>query len=338
TRLTLAEAVESGVTTTIDWSYCLHSREHAAAVLEAVAASGARVCFAYGPSLLGGDFAIDLDDLDAIRSRCFAGGREAGVVSLWAGLGGPNYQPEARLREEVEAVRAWGLPVHLHLAEHRSQASPEALRMLERCGIAGPELLLAHAIHLSDADLDTLARTGIKVSYNAPSNMRLATGVCRAVEMRRRGVDVGLGLDSAAANDTNDYFTLMRTALGLQRARWLRGSCLTTDDVLEMATVGGAKCLGLEGRIGSLEAGREADVLLIEPRTLNFMPLNDFEPQLVLCGQPRNVNTVIVAGKVLKRHGELIGIDVESTIARCAEAARRVLATAEIPRPAGLSP
>ncbi len=323
-RLNLAECLESGVTTTVDWSYNLHTLEHGEATLEGIRDSGARVAFAYGPSLINECFDVDLKNIETMRARHFGGGREAGRVTLWAGLGGPNFQPMERVQEEMECVRKWGLPIHIHLGENRAQGPKNAVEVLDRIGALGPDLLLAHAIHFIEGDLPMLARTGTKISYNVLSNMRVASGICRVVEMRKLGIDVALGIDGAAANDNNDYFALMRASVGVQRLQWLTGDCVTVDDIMEMATLGGAKALGMEREIGSLEKGKRADVVLIDPHSLNFKPLNNFVTQLIFCAQPRNVDTVLVDGRVVKRKGEMVGIDVDDLLAKC-EASTRYL-------------
>lgn len=324
-RLNLAECLESGVTTTVDWSYNLHSLEHGEATLEGIRDSGARVAFAYGPSLINECFDVDLKNIETMQARHFGGGRESGRVTLWAGLGGPNFQPMERVREEFECVRKWGLPIHIHLGENRRQEPKNAVELLDRIGGLGPDLLLAHAIHFIDGDLPALARSGTKISYNVLSNMRVASGICRVVEMRKLGIDVALGIDGAAANDNNDYFALMRASVGVQRLQWMTGDCVTVDDIMEMATLGGAKALGMEREIGSLEKGKRADVVLIDPHSLNFKPLNNFVTQLIFCAQPRNVDTVLVDGRVVKRKGEMVGIDVEDLLAKCETSTRYLI-------------
>ena len=326
-RLSLAECLESGVTTTIDWAYYLHSLEHGLATFEAMRESGVRVHFGYGPSAAKGwgDFDIRLKDFEEIRHRFFATGEHAGRMRLWMALGGPELsQEEGRIREEVQVAKQHGCSLHIHVRENEAGEPKNCVEVLERCGALGPQLVMAHAVHLSDSDLDRVQRSGAKVSYNALSNMRLASGICRVVEMRQRGIDVSLGVDGSASNDNADYFALMRAALGLQRVRWQRGDSVTVHDIVEMATLGGAQCLGQEAEIGSLEKGKRADVVLIDPQTLNFMPLNNFVPQLVLCAQPRNVDTVIVEGQVLKRKGKLVGVDVGELMAKCQESARYI--------------
>jgi 5-methylthioadenosine/S-adenosylhomocysteine deaminase len=330
-RLSLAECIESGVTSTIDWAFNLHSVEHAAATLEGAIASGARVHFAYGPSLAGGwgDFDIRRADFERIRERYFDGHSAAGRMRLWLGLGGPELQPEKSFRDEFALARKYGLHVHIHLREVETLQPADGVERMREWGLLGPDLLLAHAVHLRDPDIGLLAESGTKVSYNPLSNMRLGSGICRVVELRRAGVDVALGLDGSASNDNNDYFALMRSAIGLQRARNLSADCLPVDDLLRMATVDGARALG-DREVGMLAPGMKADVILIDPGTLNFTPLNDFVGQLVFCGQPRNVDTVIVDGRVLKRGGELVGVDRDEIMSKCTVAARRLLSAGQV--------
>ncbi len=330
-RLSLAECIESGVTSTIDWAFSLHSVEHAAATLEGAQASGVRIHFAYGPSMAGGwnDFDIRRDDFERIRERYFDGRPAAGRMRLWLGLGGPELQPEKSFRDEFALARKYGLNVHIHLREVETLEPADAVERMRDWGLLGPDLLLAHAVHLRDRDIGLLAESGTKVSYNPLSNMRLGSGICRVVELRRAGVDVALGLDGSASSDNNDYFALMRSAIGLQRARHLSADCLPVDELLRMATVDGARALG-DGEVGVLAPGMKADLILIDPGTLNFTPLNDFVAQLVFCGQPRNVDTVIVDGRILKRGGELVGVDREEIMSKCRAAARRLLSAGQV--------
>lgn len=325
-RLSLAECIESGVTSVVDWAYNLHSLEHGAATFEAMRDSGARVHFAFGPSMARGwgDFNLRLKDFEEIRARYLAGSNQDGRIRLWLGLGGPELQDEGSFREEFAYARSQNLHVHMHLREMEALEPRDAVARLERWGLLGPDLLLAHAVDLRDGDPEILARTGTKVSYNPLSNMRLGSGICPVVRLLEHGVGVALGLDGSASNDNNDYFALMRAAVGLQRARWLRADCLTDEQILRMATSGGALAVG-DNQVGVLAPGRKADLILIDPRTLNFAPLNNFAAQLVFCAQPRNVDTVIVDGCVLKRNGQLVNVDVEEIMTKCQQAARRLL-------------
>ncbi|MGH7905190.1 MAG: amidohydrolase family protein [Candidatus Binataceae bacterium] len=330
-RLSLAECIESGVTSIVDWAYNLHSAEHAAATLTAMRDSGARVHFAYGPSMAKGwgDFDVRLGEFEQIRADYFGGRNQDGRIRLWLGLGGPELQDEGAFREQFAYARRQQLHVHMHLRELELLEPKDAVARLDRWGLLGPDLLLAHAVDLREDDPEILAQSGTKVSYNPLSNMRLGHGICRAVELRQHGVGVALGLDGAASNDNNDYFTLMRAALGLQRARLLRADCITPDDILQMATAEGAGCLGDDGA-GIIAPGKKADLLLIDPNTLNLTPLNNFVAQLVFCAQPRNVDTVIIDGCILKRDGGLVNTDIDEIMARCRIISRRLLTEAGV--------
>ncbi len=154
--------------------------------------------------------------------------------------------------------------------------------------------------------------------------MRLASGVIRLPELKRAGVQVGLGLDGGA-NDTSDMFNTMRAALGLQRARALRADVFpTVSEVLRMATVDGAKLLGLFDRVGSLTPGKQADLIILNPETVNFAPRGDWLSQIVFNGQPRNVEWVFVAGQPLKKRGKLVGVNASIIVEAAQKASKRI--------------
>jgi 5-methylthioadenosine/S-adenosylhomocysteine deaminase len=150
--------------------------------------------------------------------------------------------------------------------------------------------------------------------------MRLASGIIRYPDIQAARIRIGLGLDGGT-NDTTDMFNNMRAAVGLQRATSLDPSeSPTVAEVLRAATLGGAEALDMESRIGSLTPGKQADVIVLEPRTLNFAPQMQRVNQIVFNGQPQNVAWVFVAGRVLKEKGKLKGVDVGQLI-KAAQAA-----------------
>jgi 5-methylthioadenosine/S-adenosylhomocysteine deaminase len=154
--------------------------------------------------------------------------------------------------------------------------------------------------------------------------MRLASGIIRLPEMHTRGMKVGLGYDGGT-NDTSDMFNTMRTAVGLQRAKSLDAKIYPgVEDVLRMATLGGAEVLGLDDQIGSLTPGKKADVIIINPETVNFAPKVDWVGQLVFNGQPRNVETVFVNGRALMRNGRFVGVNADKVIDEAQAAVERI--------------
>jgi 5-methylthioadenosine/S-adenosylhomocysteine deaminase len=215
-----------------------------------------------------------------------------------------------------------GVKLHVHLLENIAQRQDDPIAGLTLAEAIGPDLLGAHAIHLSDDEISLLGQQHVRVAHNPLSNMRLASGIIRLPELHQAGVKVGLGLDGGA-NDTSDMFNTMRVAIGLQRAMSLQASVFpTVSDVLYMATQGGAEVLDMESRIGSLTPGKQADVVIIDPGRANFAPRLNWVNQLVFNGQPANVDWVFVDGQPLKAAGRVLGPDA-ATIVQAAEAAAR---------------
>jgi len=157
--------------------------------------------------------------------------------------------------------------------------------------------------------------------------MRLASGVMRLADVRNAGIRIGMGLDGGT-NDTADVFNNMRAGVGLQRAVTLDAHVTpTVADVLRMATMGGAETLDQEDKIGSLTPGKQADVIIIDPGALNFAPQLEQISQIVFNGQPDNVTWVFVAGKPVKKNGQLVGVDLKKVL-RDAQAAVEDIAPA----------
>src|ERR671922_611141 len=145
--------------------------------------------------------------------------------------------------------------------------------------------------------------------------MRLASGIIRLPSLHQAGMKVGLGLDGGA-NDTSDMFNTMRVAVGLQRAVTHNPAVYpTVADALHLATLGGAEVLDMADQIGSLAPGKQADVIVLNPHTLNFAPRFDDVSQVVFNAQPGNVEWVLVDGHVLKERGNLVGVDTEAVVA-----------------------
>jgi 5-methylthioadenosine/S-adenosylhomocysteine deaminase len=175
---------------------------------------------------------------------------------------------------------------------------------------------------MTDAEIAQLAALGASVSHQPLSNMRLASGIMRYPDFQSAGIRLSLGLDGGT-NDTIDAFNNMRAAVGLQRAKVVDAHASpTVPEVLRAATLGGAEALDIERRIGSLTPGKQADVIVIDPRTLNFAPVLRRENQLVFNGQPQNVTWVFVAGRALKEDGKVTGVDERELI----EAAQTAIA------------
>jgi 5-methylthioadenosine/S-adenosylhomocysteine deaminase len=318
-RLSTLDTIATGTTTSVEFSHAPTS-EFANGTLDALADSGMRFVLAYR-FRVGREAHVRTMVAERIRPNPLATFQIGGPVPAPAG------PALADLRASLAMARELGVMLHLHFLETLGDRASDPVGVLQTVGafdnFAG-RLLLAHAIHLTDAELDILAAHEARIAHNPLSNMRLASGIIRLPAMHSRGMKVGLGYDGGT-NDTSDMFNTMRTAVGLQRATSLDAKIYPgVADVLRMATLGGAEVLGLDDQIGSLRPGKKADVIIINPATVNFAPKVDWVGQLVFNGQPRNVETVFVNGRALMRNGRFVGVDADKVIDEAQAAVERI--------------
>jgi 5-methylthioadenosine/S-adenosylhomocysteine deaminase len=220
------------------------------------------------------------------------------------------------LTNMTRLARELGVKLHVHLLENIAQRGENAFETMEIAGSfdLGHDLLTAHTIHLTDAEIARLASGGATASHQPLSNMRLASGVMRLPDLKNAGIDLGLGLDGGT-NDTPDMFNNMRAAVGLQRGKSLDPlGPPTVPEVLRMATLGGAELLDIDGQVGSLTPGKQADLFIMNTDTLNFAPTMNLVNQIVFNGQPDNVTWVFVAGRALKKSGKIVGVNIKALL------------------------
>jgi 5-methylthioadenosine/S-adenosylhomocysteine deaminase len=226
----------------------------------------------------------------------------------------------------LRAVRALAdrthAPVLIHLAETADEgktsvkqhgASPT--RYLESIGFWGPRTVAAHGVWLSPADIAILARRHVGVSHNPESNMKLASGAAKVVAMRAAGVTVGLGTDGAASNNDLDMFEAMRQAAFLAKLQTMDPRAVPARTALEMATIGGARVLGMEQQIGSLEIGKRADLIVVSMGAARQAPMYDPLSHLVYVTRGDDVRTTIVNGRVLMRDRKMLTLSEPDVLA-----------------------
>ncbi len=216
------------------------------------------------------------------------------------------------------------MPFNVHLLESIEQQNDEPIKALENAGAFEHSLFVNHAVHLTDEDIALLADKDVRVAHNPISNMRLASGIMRLPDMHKAGLKIGLGMDGGT-NDTSDMFATMKTAMGLQRALSLKIDIYPIlEEVLLMATMGGAQALNMEDTIGSLTPGKKADIIVLKTDTINFAPHWHTIHQIVLNGQPINVEYVFVNGRALKAKGQLLGVSKKKIIQAAEKAVQNV--------------
>ncbi len=225
------------------------------------------------------------------------------------------------LEQVAHLARERGVMVHTHASENRDEIAmveretgQRNIAYLDSLGLSGPKVMLAHCVHLDDAEIETLARTGTHVSHCPSSNLKLSSGIAPISRLLAAGISISLGADGAPCNNRLDMFTEMRTAALLQKV--LDGpESLPAPRVLRMATIDGARALGLEHEIGSLEIGKRADVAIINLNCLHSTPRPlDIVSSIVYSAQATDVETVIIDGRLLMRDRKLLTMDEREVI------------------------
>jgi 5-methylthioadenosine/S-adenosylhomocysteine deaminase len=225
------------------------------------------------------------------------------------------------------------IPVVIHLAETQDEVKTAREKyqqtptgFLESIGFWGPRTIAAHAVHVTPDDIAILARRHVGVSHNPESNMKLASGIAPVEAMRKAGVAVGLGTDGAASNNDLDMFEAMRQAAFLHKLVSNDPRAIPAPVALEMATIDGARVLGLDRTIGSLEPGKRADLIVVSMASARQTPMYDPVSHLVYVTRGDDVTTTIVNGRVLMRDRQVLTLDARQVLADARAMAEKVRA------------
>ncbi|MFD2369011.1 amidohydrolase [Brevibacillus sp. GCM10020057] len=320
TMLAAAEMIASGTTAFADMYVQMD------AVAQAVLDSGMRASLTRGMVFLEDDGGRRMAEaLDLIDNWSGAGD---GRITTMLGPHAPFTCPPQPLSEVIELARSRRIPVHIHLAEtveevakirERYQQTPT--EYLHELGLfCGNHVLLAHAVHLTADDVRLLRGMRGGISHNPVSNLKLGCGVAPLREMTAQGITVGLGTDGAGSATTLDMFAEVKAAAWLQKLVFGDPTALSAEQALRMATIESAKLLGIDGETGTLEAGKQADLILIDLDKPHLQPVHDLYSLLAYSATGADVDTTIVAGRILMRNRQLQSLDWEE-ISR--EASRR---------------
>jgi 5-methylthioadenosine/S-adenosylhomocysteine deaminase len=321
-RLGIAELIRGGTTCALT----METVNHTEAVFTAVEEAGFRATV--GKCMMDKGTAVPLGLREQTESSI---AESISLLERWHGAadGRVRYCFAPRFavsctRELLERVaelsRERGVIVHTHASENRDEigmvereTGRRNIEYLNECGLAASHVVLAHCVHLNNSEMDVLSRTGTHVAHCPSSNLKLGSGFAPIVEMLGRGISVSLGADGAPCNNRLDMFTEMRTAALIQKA--LHGAdALPALAMLRMATIDGARAMGLAEEIGSIEVGKRADLTLINLETLHTTPRPDPVSTIVYAAQASDVETVIIDGRVVMREGELTTLDQQAVI------------------------
>ena len=320
-RLCYLEALQSGTTCVMDMFRYMDRCADAAAEL------GLRVQLApYVADRPGKDFFTTREEnRRLVRTHHDS---QNGRVRVWMGLEHLFYCTEDAYREAAQLSREYGVGIHTHASEQKEEEQAvtaelgrRSLAMLDEYGILGERTLLAHCVWLNDEEIARVADTGTSIAHCPVSNDKLASGVARVPEMLAAGVTVGLGTDGPVCNNSLSLFEEMKFASLIQKATRLDAASLPADQILRMATINGAKALGLDREIGSLEVGKKADLLLLDLARANLTPVNVDEQggnllwNLVFAAGSNNVAGVWVDGRRLIDRNGATGVAQQTVIA-----------------------
>jgi 5-methylthioadenosine/S-adenosylhomocysteine deaminase len=186
--------------------------------------------------------------------------------------------------------------------------------------------VLAHGIYISESDIEILKKHNIKggISHNPISNCKLSSGICDVTNLRKNGINVGLGTDGIGSTTTLDMFEEMKTAAYLQKISTMEPTSIKAYDLLKMATIEGAKVLGLEDEIGTIEVGKKADIILINTDKLHLCPENDICTNLVYSANGADVDTVIIDGKIIMKNREMLNVNENEIMNKVRNIAERL--------------
>jgi 5-methylthioadenosine/S-adenosylhomocysteine deaminase len=274
--------------------------------------------------------------------------RADAMVRRWKGdpLITPAVAPHAAYTLPASVLRAaraladtHDVPMLIHLAETKDEmrdvagAAPgqSVTRYLDGLGLWRGRSVAAHAVWLDAADMAILGKRGVGLSHNPESNMKLASGIAAVTGWLAAGLRAGLATDGAASNNDLDMFEAMRTAAFLQKVATGDPQALPAHQALELATRRGAESLGLEGRIGSLEPGKQADIITVSMDGARQTPMYDPVSHLVYVARGTDVRTTIVAGRVLMRDGRVTSLSPESVLRDARAMAEKVRAAVKQP-------
>ncbi|HVF68875.1 MAG TPA: amidohydrolase [Pyrinomonadaceae bacterium] len=310
TQLGLAEMIRGGTTTYCDMYYFED------AIAEETERAGVR-------GLLG-ETVIDFPVPDnktwpaamAYAERFVARWKGNKLITAAVAPHAPYTVSEAHLREVRAFADRTGAAIVTHVAETRKEVDDisrdhgaRPVEYLARIGFLGPRVVAAHTVHLTEGEINLLKQNGVGSVHNPQSNMKLASGVAPVPAMMRAGVALGLGTDGAASNNDLDMWEEMDTAAKLHKLTTNDPKTLTAEEALALATVGGARALHMDSDIGSLEAGKRADIVVVDLDALNQTPRYNIYSHLVYATKAADVRTVVIEGRVVMRDRRLLTLN-----------------------------
>jgi 5-methylthioadenosine/S-adenosylhomocysteine deaminase len=316
TRLSAAEAINSGMTFVHSWCHNVRSQAHAEADIRALAEVGIRARHSCGwPQGLPDTQSADQAPIESLAKDWKSWSNE-GLITLgmgWRGQfrAGP-IKPEV-YQPEFDNARRLGLPITVHVAAAAHRAVNQ-IEPLYKAKLMGKDVQLVHAISASPAELDMIRESGASVSVSPGSELRIGYGYPQISEMMAGGIPLGISVDTSALTGSSNLFGVLKLARDSENARAESEFKMTARKALELGTVEGARSMGIDDMTGSLKAGKRADLIAIVPNALNMAVVTDPAHLVLEATTPENVDTVVVDGRILKARGRLTALDTPKVV------------------------
>jgi 5-methylthioadenosine/S-adenosylhomocysteine deaminase len=326
--LACIEMIRAGVTTFADQYFFMDD------TAKAVRDSGIRACLSRGL------IATSPNSSQALRENielCETWDGEAnGRITTMLGPHAPYTCPQDFLEKVMEVAEELGVGMHIHLSEtlgeleesRAKHAGMSPIELMDTIGLFQFQTLAAHCVHVSAKDIEILSAKGVGVAHNPGSNMKIASGIAPVPAMLKAGVKVGLGTDGASSNNNLDLLEEARLAAFLHKVANNDPTVIPAGQALAMATLGGAKAMGMDSDIGSLEPGKKADIILLDTNKPHMYPLHDLTSHIIYSARASDVITVIINGELVMEDGVLTGIDEQEVLETAEERAKALVGKA----------
>ena len=331
-------ALSAGTTTLVDWSHIQNTPEHSDAAIAGLREAGIRGVFAHGwPLVVDGSWTVDSrlghpEDIRRIRSEYFSSDDQ--LLTLAMAMRGPE-EAAHTWAADLQLARELGIRSTVHVGAYARHNDDHAVAQYQAAGLLGPDMTFVHCNRLYREELQMIADAGASVSLGAHCEMNSAgIGDIPLDKLLDIGLRPSLSGDTET-KCTGDMFTQMKMIFAAYRS-WTGGGHssvakpvpLKMRDVLEFATVQGARAVGMESRIGSITPGKQADLLCIRATDLNLAPVLDPVAAVVLAANEGNVDSVMVAGRFVKRSGRMTQVDPRAVLTQAQESQERILTRA----------
>jgi 5-methylthioadenosine/S-adenosylhomocysteine deaminase len=315
TRLACAEAINNGITHVHDWCHNIRGPAYADADLKALRESGVRARFSYGAAQgMPNNQGIDLADLKRLHDD-WAKISPDGLLTLglaWRGQGGNNPAtaiPPEISKAEIDAARKLGLPVSVHASGSRPAIGQ--IDGIAKAGFLSNDMQIIHANKATPDEIKEVAEKGAAISSSPYTELRIGFGLPQVSNFLDAGIPVGLSVDTVELSGNADMFGIMKVLQNAENGIAENEFKLTARRVLQLATIEGARSMGIADKVGSLKPGKRADLIMVSIKGINLGVFGDPAHMLVTAAEPANVDTVVVDGRILKRNGKLTALNAQ---------------------------